>query len=364
MSLPLTLRAFQHALSELVASPASCLDVRAGRGEFFGRFDLSQSEKQRLREVVWQQGMSVSCSMYRSNRVTPIYTLLNFTCFLLGDKLKEELEGYWASSELIDLQYKEEIERFGQYLKRRIHDGAIKSQFVEEVLDFELAMNELQFVPRKRPVSYTHLDVYKRQLADEVFGGFWPVRELEGKAGIEQACWNDAAALEYEFGFGAQKECADLDGQSRGGKAVGHAPGLAQGEHEFAVGERVGRGEVDGAVEVFALDEEVDGAAEVGFVNPTNELTPAALRSAEAEADEIEKGFKGVARRGAESDGTAQCDFARVWSPGGEELGLPVFGDTDGEVPCIGRAASTAEQAGGDELVTAEFAPGLVHGLG
>jgi len=150
MSLPLTLRAFQHALSELVASPASCLDVRAGRGEFFGRFDLSQSEKQRLREVVWQQGMSVSCSMYRSNRVTPIYTLLNFTCFLLGDKLKEELEGYWASSELIDLQYKEEIERFGQYLKRRIHDGAIKSQFVEEVLDFELAMNELQFVPRKR----------------------------------------------------------------------------------------------------------------------------------------------------------------------------------------------------------------------
>ncbi len=88
--------------------------------------------------------------MYRSNRVTPIYTLLNFTCFLLGDKLKDELEGYWGNSELLDLQFKEEIERFGQYLKHRIHEGAIKSHFVEEVLDFELAINALQFVPRKR----------------------------------------------------------------------------------------------------------------------------------------------------------------------------------------------------------------------
>lgn len=88
--------------------------------------------------------------MYRSNRVTPVYTLLNFTCFLLGDQLKDELEGYWGISELPDLQFKEEIERFGHYLKHRIHEGAIKSHFVEEVLDFELAMNELQFLPRKR----------------------------------------------------------------------------------------------------------------------------------------------------------------------------------------------------------------------
>jgi len=48
--------------------------------------------------------------------------------------------------------------------------------------------------------------------------------------------------------------------RERGGEAVGHAPGLAQTEHEVAVGERGGRGEVDGAVEVFALDEEIDGA--------------------------------------------------------------------------------------------------------
>jgi hypothetical protein len=150
VSLTLSLRAFQHALSELVASPPLCLAVREGGADFFGRFDLSEMEKDRLLEVVWQRGMSVSCSMYRSNRVTPIYTLLNFTCVLLADGLKKELDEYWTSSSLPDLQFKQEIERFSQYLKRRIASGAITNPFLEEVLDFELAMNTLRYIPRRR----------------------------------------------------------------------------------------------------------------------------------------------------------------------------------------------------------------------
>jgi hypothetical protein len=146
----LALQAFQYALSELVASPPLCLAVRAGKIDFFNQLDLSETEKARLMEVVWQPGMSVSCSMYRSNRITPIYTLLNFTCFLLGADLKREVDEYWTSSQLPDLQFKEEIERFGRYLKGRITAGAITNPFVEEVLNFELAMNELQFVPRQK----------------------------------------------------------------------------------------------------------------------------------------------------------------------------------------------------------------------
>jgi hypothetical protein len=150
VSLTLSLQAFQHALSELVASPPLCLAVREGGADFFHRFDLSEMEKDRLLEVVWQRGMSVSCSMYRSNRVTPIYTLLNFTCVLLAGDLKKELDEYWTSSSLPDLQFKQEIERFSQYLKRRIASGAITNPFLEEVLNFELAMNELRYIPRRR----------------------------------------------------------------------------------------------------------------------------------------------------------------------------------------------------------------------
>jgi hypothetical protein len=150
VSSALTLRAFQVALSELVASPTLCLEVRAGAADFFGRFDLSEIERNRLLEVVWQRGMSVSCSIYRSNRITPIYTLLHFTCLLLADDLKREVEEYWISSELPDLQFKPEIERFSRFLRRRVTAGAITNPFVEEILDFELAMNELQFIPRRR----------------------------------------------------------------------------------------------------------------------------------------------------------------------------------------------------------------------
>jgi hypothetical protein len=146
----LALQAFQYALSELVASPQLCVAVRAGKIDFFKRFDLSETEKARLMEVVWQPGMSVSCSMYRSNRITPIYTLLNFTCFLLGADLKKEVDEFWRSSQLPDLQFKEEIERFGRHLKGRITAGAITNPFVGEVLNFELAMNELQFLPRQK----------------------------------------------------------------------------------------------------------------------------------------------------------------------------------------------------------------------
>jgi hypothetical protein len=98
-------------------------------------------------------------------------------------------------------------------------------------------------------------------------------------------------------------------------------------------------------------------------VNPTDELATVALRSAEAEADEIEEGFESIARCGAKGDGAAQGDFAGVRRECGEELGLPIFCDADGEVPRVGCAAWAAEQAGGDELVAAKLAGGLVHGL-
>jgi len=146
----LTLRAFEHALSELVSSPSSCLAVRAGGDDFFGRFDLSDREKKRLQEVVWQKGMSVSCSIYRSNRITPLYTLLHFSCLLLADGLKTEVDRYWASSDTPDLQFKPEVERFGRFLKSRIVTGAITNPFLDEVLDYELAVNALQFISRQK----------------------------------------------------------------------------------------------------------------------------------------------------------------------------------------------------------------------
>jgi hypothetical protein len=145
----MTLPAFQRALCELIGSPDACLAVRADGDDFFSGYDLSPRERDRLRDIVWQRGMATSCTLYRSNRVTPIYTLLHYTCRVLGDRLKETLDAYWAATDLRDLQFKSEIERFARFLRERIAQGTLADPLLEEVLDFELAVNQLRFAPRR-----------------------------------------------------------------------------------------------------------------------------------------------------------------------------------------------------------------------
>ena len=146
----MSLLSFQRALCELIASPELCLAVRFDARAFLSRYELTQRERDRLSDIVWQRGMSTTCTIYRSNRVTPIYTLLHYTCVLLGDSLKANLEEFWANSELRDLEFKQEINRFSYFLKQRIADGFIADEYIEEVMDFELSVNELRFAPRRR----------------------------------------------------------------------------------------------------------------------------------------------------------------------------------------------------------------------
>src|SRR5271165_3042419 len=123
----------------------------------------------------------------------------------------------------------------------------------------------------------------------EIFGGFGPIGELEIEAGVEKVGGDDAAALEDQFGFRAEKESGDGQEWARGRKSVGHAGGIAQGGHELAIGKGIGRGEVDCSVDVVAVDEELDGAGEIERVDPGDELAAIALLAAEAEADETEQ---------------------------------------------------------------------------
>ena len=76
--------------------------------------------------------------------------MLHYSCLLLADRLKTEVNEYWAGSDAPDLQFKPEVERFGVFLKSRIAAGIITNPFLDEVLDFELALNALQFISRQR----------------------------------------------------------------------------------------------------------------------------------------------------------------------------------------------------------------------
>lgn len=151
----MSLAEFQLAMADLIASPERCLDARWDPVGALARYELTPRERRRLIDAVRQKGMSTNCSLYRSSRVTPIYTLLHLSCLALADKLENQLDEYWKSAEFSDLQYRSEIERFALFLKGRVAAGALAIDYLPELLDFELASNDMRFLPRRRLLAET-----------------------------------------------------------------------------------------------------------------------------------------------------------------------------------------------------------------
>jgi len=138
---------FQLAFSRLIASPQLCRRALAAEGDFFSDLDLTEKEKQRLHSVVRQKGISACCSLYRMNRVTPVYSQLSNTCALLGDGLIPLIEEFWEYLTEPSLQFREEVLGFGNFLMNRITTGSICMPYLKEVLQLEMAMNELSYLP-------------------------------------------------------------------------------------------------------------------------------------------------------------------------------------------------------------------------
>jgi hypothetical protein len=152
-----TLLAYQQALCDLVASPELCLRVRSDAATL-DAYDLTDRERRRLSAVVAQPGMSTSCTLYRVNRITPLYSYLPLTCGLLGDDLIVEAERYWRQGKPGDLQFGPETQRFARFLRERFAAGALESPYVGEVLELELAANALRWGadPPRRTVRFAH----------------------------------------------------------------------------------------------------------------------------------------------------------------------------------------------------------------
>lgn len=145
----MSLVSFQRALCDLIASPVLCLAVREDANSALAGYELTDRERKRLASVVWQRGMSTNCTLYRSNRITPIYTLLRHTCRALGVQFGVLIDEYWKVETYRDGQFRSEIERFGTFLRERIAAGTVASPYAGELLAFDLARNELEFGPRR-----------------------------------------------------------------------------------------------------------------------------------------------------------------------------------------------------------------------
>lgn len=142
-------------MGRLIASPALCRQVLHLGAGAFADFDLSPRELSRLVAVVRQQkGMSACCTLYRMNRITPLYGQLSNTCALLGDRLAPLVEEFWLYVRDTTLQFKHEVLAFGDFLLRQPLD----IPYLRDVLSLELAMNELSYAPSggERFLTFEH----------------------------------------------------------------------------------------------------------------------------------------------------------------------------------------------------------------
>ena len=88
---------FQQAMADLVASPARCLALRAAAdpAPLLAEYDLTAREIARLAAMARHQGMATNCTIYRSNRLTPLVVNLPDTCRALGPELRPMVDQFW-----------------------------------------------------------------------------------------------------------------------------------------------------------------------------------------------------------------------------------------------------------------------------
>lgn len=153
---------FQIAFARLIASPQLCERVLLDEDNFFSEFVLTDKEKTRLHSVLRQKGISACCSLYRMNRITPIYTQLSNTSELLGDDLVTLVEEFWLQHHDSTLQFKEEVLGFCRFLMNKIESSILKIPHLKEVLQLEMAINELSYIPEGeyRLLKFDH-DIFK-----------------------------------------------------------------------------------------------------------------------------------------------------------------------------------------------------------
>jgi hypothetical protein len=119
----MSLQEFQRAVAEFIASPERCVDAIADFAAETTDFDLTEREKRRLEAMINDQRMSANCTLYRVNRLMPIFEVLPLTWRHLGAAAEKELHEFWQQHPDAVVQYGEEAHRFGVWLENRVAAG-------------------------------------------------------------------------------------------------------------------------------------------------------------------------------------------------------------------------------------------------
>lgn len=143
---------FQQALADLVASPARCQALRDGEPGVLDDYDLTAAEADRLVAIAGHRGMAANCTVYRSNRLTPIVINLPDTCAALGEHFRAVVDRFWATHPTEHfVHFLVESDRFAEFVRTLPH-GSLPDDVTGRVAD---AVEREGLVVRSRLVETT-----------------------------------------------------------------------------------------------------------------------------------------------------------------------------------------------------------------
>jgi hypothetical protein len=145
----MSLLGFQQALSALCADPRLGCRLRAAQEIALPGFELTAQEHRRLAGMVAHRGMAANWTLYRANRLTPLFRLLPLTFAALGEGRRQLLDQFWAGSDA-SLQNADEAARFCRFILDQATAGDIEDPVILAVTRLEMMGCELRFLPRRR----------------------------------------------------------------------------------------------------------------------------------------------------------------------------------------------------------------------
>ncbi|HBL31661.1 MAG TPA: hypothetical protein DD490_32970 [Acidobacteria bacterium] len=154
----MSLQAFQQALTDLVMSPALRARVAEDAHGQLAGYDLSEQELRRLAALAADPRVRTPTFLHRAFRLSMLANTVPRTCKVLGPGgIRELTHAWWAAGPPRTMQYLKEAQLFADFARGRLRDGSFQNDFLEEVLDTELAMlalgrSGLTWEPGTRPV--------------------------------------------------------------------------------------------------------------------------------------------------------------------------------------------------------------------
>jgi hypothetical protein len=170
---------FQRAFADLIAFPDRCVALREGAEDVLAGYDLTLRERKWLATMARDEATSANCSLHRVNGLIPVYSVLPHSCRLLGDRLMDELEAFWAASRHATLQDRWQSWRFGLWLEERIAKRLLPGGPVEDAIRLEMAIFDTQAAARSGSGGSRRRVVLLRYDPDELLDHTIPAEDLQ-----------------------------------------------------------------------------------------------------------------------------------------------------------------------------------------